>query len=87
LNFHIPDIASLPAGLFSTPTKLSWCHACIYPLPADLLSIPTGLQALPTTLINNLFCFVLVERGDVENHDTLTYFFRPHQIFLELFFI
>jgi hypothetical protein len=30
-NFLKPDIASLPAGLFSTPTKLPWHHACIYP--------------------------------------------------------
>ena len=49
-NFFIPDIASLPVGLFNTPVKLSWRHACIYPLLADLFSIPTGLQALPTTL-------------------------------------
>ena len=51
-DFHLPDIASLPAGLFSTPTKLSWRHACIYPLPADLFSIPTGLQTLPIAHIN-----------------------------------
>jgi hypothetical protein len=25
MNFHIPNIASLPVGLFSTPMKLSWC--------------------------------------------------------------
>jgi hypothetical protein len=66
-------------------------HACIYPLPADLFSIPTGLQALPTALINNLFCFFfyryIAERGDAENHDILTYFFRPHQNFLALSFI
>jgi hypothetical protein len=43
-----PDIASLPAGLFSTPTKLPWYHACIYPLPADLFSVSMGLQTLPT---------------------------------------
>jgi hypothetical protein len=33
----------------------------------------------------DLFCFVfqryIVERGDAENHDILTYFFRPHQNF------
>jgi hypothetical protein len=67
-DFHLPDIASLPAGLFSTPTKLSWRHACIYPLPADLFSIPAGLQTLPTTLINIfiLFFFYIAERGDAE---------------------
>ena len=78
MNFHIPDIASLPTGLLSTPMKLSWCHACIYPLPVNLFSIPTGLQALPTALINNLFCFVfhryIVERGDAENYDILNIF-------------
>jgi hypothetical protein len=58
LDFHLPDIASLPAGLFSTPTKLSWRHACIYPLPVDLFSIPAGLQTLPTALIDILF-FIL----------------------------
>jgi hypothetical protein len=84
-NFHIPDIASLPAGLFSTPAKLPWRHACIYPLPADLFSIPAGLQALPTALINNLFCFFfyryIAERGDAENHDILTYFFQTSSEF------
>jgi hypothetical protein len=47
-NFLEPDIASLPAGLFSTPTKLPWYHGCIYPLPADLFSVSVGLQTLPT---------------------------------------
>jgi hypothetical protein len=60
-DFHVPDIASLPAGLFSTPTKLSWRHACIAPLPADLFSIPAGLQTLPTALINILFCFSFID--------------------------
>jgi hypothetical protein len=69
-NFHIPDIASLPAGLFSTLAKLSWHHACIYLLPADLFSIPVGLQALPTALINNfVFHRYIAEQGDAENHD------------------
>jgi hypothetical protein len=31
---------------------LSWRHACIAPLPADLFSIPAGLQTLPTALID-----------------------------------
>jgi hypothetical protein len=57
LDFHLPDIASLPAGLFSTPTKLSWRHACIAPLLADLFSIPAGLQTLPTALID-IFIFL-----------------------------
>jgi hypothetical protein len=39
-----------------------------------------GLQALPTALISNLFCFLfyryIVERGDAENHDILIYFFQ-----------
>jgi hypothetical protein len=60
-DFHVPDIASLPAGLFSTPTKLSWRRACIYPLPTDLFSIPAGLQALPTALINNFLCFSFID--------------------------
>jgi hypothetical protein len=79
-NFHKPDIASLPAGLFSTPTKLSWRHACIYPLLADLFIIPMGLQALPTALsiiyfVSFLLQRYIVERGDAENRDILTYFF------------
>jgi hypothetical protein len=61
MNFHVPDIASLPAGLFSTLTKLSWHHACIYPLPVDLFSVPAGLQALPTALINDLFFFSFID--------------------------
>jgi hypothetical protein len=47
-NLLKPDIASLPVGLFSTPTKLPWYHECIYPLPTDLFSVPTSLQTLPT---------------------------------------
>jgi hypothetical protein len=58
LDFHLPDIASLPAGLFSTPAKLSWRHACIAPLPADLFSIPAGLQTLPTALFLFYFSFL-----------------------------
>jgi hypothetical protein len=42
------EIASLPAGIFSTLGKLSWYHVCIYPLPAGLFSTPMGLQTIPT---------------------------------------
>jgi hypothetical protein len=61
LDFHLPDIASLPAGLFSTPAKLSWRHACIAPLPADLFSIPAGLQTLPTAHINIFILFFFID--------------------------
>jgi hypothetical protein len=78
LDFHFPDIASLPAGLFSTPTELSWRHACIAPLSADLFSIPAGLQTLPTTLIDIFFYFFsllqMAERGDAEKSDIFSYF-------------
>jgi hypothetical protein len=42
-----------------------------------------GFTSTSHSSINNLFCFVflqryIVERGDVENHDILKYFFRPH---------
>jgi hypothetical protein len=84
-NFHVPDIASLPAGLFSTPTKLSWCHACIYPLPADLFSIQAGLQELPTALILFFLYRYIAERGDAENLDILTYFLTS-SIFLFFLF-
>jgi hypothetical protein len=47
-NLLKPSIASLPVDLFTTPTKLPWYHKCIYPLQADLFSVPTGLQTLPT---------------------------------------
>jgi hypothetical protein len=78
LVFHLPDIASLPAGLFSTPTKLSWRHACIAPLPADLFSIPAGLQTLPTALIYILFCFSFMQMAmsgvTLKNLDTVLIF-------------
>jgi hypothetical protein len=61
LDFCLLDIASLPAGLFSTPAKLSWRHACIAPLPVDLFNIPAGLQTLPTALIDILFCFSFLQ--------------------------
>jgi hypothetical protein len=84
LDFHLPDIASLPAGLFSTPTKLSWRHACIAPLPADLFSIPTGLQTLPIALID-IFIFLFFCRWlsgvTLKNLDIFIIFFRPHQNF------
>ena len=41
----LPDIAPLPAGLFSTPTSLSWYNASIILLPASLFSTPAGLLA------------------------------------------
>jgi hypothetical protein len=66
-DFHLHDIASLPAGLFSTPAKLYWHHACIYPLPAELFSIPAGLQTLPTALNYIFIWFLLIaERGDAK---------------------
>ena len=49
---HLPDISPLPAGLFSTPTGLSWYHASIAPLPAILFSTLMGLLAF-----NDLACF------------------------------
>ena len=41
----LPDIAPLPAGLFSTSTGLPWYHASIVPLPMHLFSTPMGLLA------------------------------------------
>jgi hypothetical protein len=41
-----------------------------------------GFTSTSHSSINDLFCFVfqkyIVEWGDAENHDILTYFFRPH---------
>jgi hypothetical protein len=56
-------------GMFSTPTKLSLQHACIYSLPVDLFSILAGLQTLPTTLgkIIDIIYRYPEERGDAEN--------------------
>ena len=51
----LPDIAPLPAGLFSTPTSLSWYHASIAPLPAGLFSTPMGLLAF-----TELPCFQMI---------------------------
>ena len=42
-DLFLPDIAPLPAGLFSTPTGLSWYHASIALLQASLFSTPIGL--------------------------------------------
>ena len=42
---HLPDIAMLPVGLYSTPKGLYWYHASIAPLPVSLFSTPTGLLA------------------------------------------
>jgi hypothetical protein len=44
-----------------------------------------GLQALPTALLLIFFVFqrYIVERGDAENYDILTYFFRPQQNFFK----
>ena len=42
---HLPDIAPLPAGLFSTPTGLSWYHASIIPQPVSLFSTATSFLA------------------------------------------
>ena len=89
MNFHIPDIAPLPAGLFSTLAKLSWRHECIYPLPADLFSIPMGLQALPTALLMIYLVFkrYIIERGDAENYDIFDIFLQTLKEFLKLSFI
>jgi hypothetical protein len=61
---------------------LSWCHACIYPLPADLFSIPAGLQALPTALLMIYLVFkrYIIERGDAENYDIFDIFFTDLEI-------
>ena len=40
---HLPDIAPLLAGMFSTSVGLSWFHASIAPLPASLFSTSMGL--------------------------------------------
>jgi hypothetical protein len=56
---------------------LSWRHACIAPLPADLFSIPAGLQTLPTALINILFCFSFcrwLSGVTLKNLDIFSYF-------------
>jgi hypothetical protein len=75
-----PDIASLPAGLFSTPAKLSWRHACIAPLPADLFSIPAGLQTLPTAHINIFILFFFYRQLSGVTLKILWYFI----VFLDL---
>ena len=42
---HLLEITPIPAGLFSTPTGLSWYHASIALLPVSLFSTPMGLLA------------------------------------------
>ena len=55
------------------------------PAASKPVQYPDGFTSTSHSSINNLFCLVfqryIVERGDAENHDILTYFFRPHQIF------
>ena len=41
----LPDIAPLPAGMFSSQMGLSWYHASIVPLPTGLFNTPTCLLA------------------------------------------
>jgi hypothetical protein len=63
---------------------LSWRHACIAPLPAELFSIPAGLQTLPTALIDIfilLFFCRWLSGVTLKNLDILSYFFRPHHNF------
>jgi hypothetical protein len=59
-------------------------NACIAPLPADLFSIPAGLQTLPTALINILFCFSFcrwLSGVTLKNLDIFSYFYTSSEFF------
>jgi hypothetical protein len=65
---------------------LSWRHACIAPLPADLFSIPAGLQTLPTALIDILFCFSFckwLSGVTLKNLDNIFFYFHTSSEFFE----
>jgi hypothetical protein len=57
-------------------------------LPAAIGPVqhPGGFTSTSHSSINNLFCFVFLQRyivkwGDAENHDSLTYFFQSSSEF------